>query len=138
MDRNQRANFLLAGRKAERRNGRAVSHITFLLPYEIKAGRELMARRSRVRTKSSLLWNNKARDRMCLLDQEPTSKWFLQHLFLPAITLWWDIKRRPNSPMGSAFNVLARFLQLVVGMVTSKCPQWSSAHFTLADTCLIP
>lgn len=137
MGRNQRANFLLAGRKAGRRNGRAVSHITFLLPYEIRAVRKLMARRSRVRTKSSLLWNNKARDRMCLLDQEPTSKWFLQHLFLPTITLWWDIKRRPNS-MGSAFNVLARFLLLVVGMDISKCPQSSSAHFTLADTCLIP
>lgn len=37
MERNQRANFLLAGRKAGRRNGRAVSHITFLLPYEIRA-----------------------------------------------------------------------------------------------------
>lgn len=132
MGRNQRANFLLAGRKAGRRNGRAVSHITFLLPYEIRAVRELMVRRSRVRTKSSLLWNNKARDRMCLLDQEPTPKWFPQHLFLPTITLWWDIKRRPNSQMGSAFNVLARFLQLVVGMVISKCPLHTLHLQTLA------
>lgn len=54
MERNQRANFLLVGRKAGRRNRRAVSHITFLLPYEIRAVRKLMARRSRVRTKIQL------------------------------------------------------------------------------------
>lgn len=48
-----------------------------------------MARRSGVRTKSSLLWNNKARDRMCLLDQEPTPKWFLQHLFLTPPLLYY-------------------------------------------------